>query len=950
VDLADRGCIVGRTAELSRLDQLVAGLGDGRGGLAWVQGEPGVGKSALIDAVAERAATLGHAVFRAAGEELMQPFPLLLMADCLGISTGSPDAVNAGIAGLLRGEQGGNGALDPVMAAGERMLELVDRLGARGPVVVVVEDLQWADEPSLLLCSRLARAVDQIPLLLIGVARPLPQRGNLGLLRDLITERAGELIDLAPLEADSVAELAGQLANGVPGPRLRAALNRAGGNPLYVRELVDALLRDGLIEVSGETAELHGDVEATPNSLRVAIGSRLGFMSDQTRKLVQLAALLGNEFDVRELAAVTGEPMAQLADTLTDAIASGVISDTGERLRFRHELIHQILVEQTPVSIRRPLHGEFARLLAEAGSPVVSIARHLMTMPGKLDDWALAWLATVSEQALYPLPQVSAELLQRALDSDFDDGERWELLATRLAKVLFWLGRVAPAAEVAASVVARTGDDALAARMRILILRSAGRMGRPEDGVPVALRSPEDDGLPPLWRARLGAWSALNLAAAGHTDRSARLSQDAVEWATATGDPLTIAYARHAAAMSSGAPPGATSIKAALTALRGDDPESMDLRMLLMHNYIVQTMHLGLREEAESTLASALRLAEQIGTFRAAAIQAVAAAFCWRYGRWDEVLVHLKSISREFLGTETISPQHHSMAALIALHREDRATADVHLRAAVEAAPAVLADPPVPLYPLTQAVAMRALADNDLPRAVTVMSAWLDAAPGLNAQDRHDDLPYLVRIALATGDISTANAAAAACEADIAVDDSPGRLAAAAFCRALLEDDGDGLLSVAADYQAYGWLPYSAYALEEAAACLAEAGDTSRARKALTGAIALYSELGATYDIRRADARLRRHGIRRGPRSTHRRATTGWEALTPSEVNIGRMVAEGLSNPDIASELFLSRRTVETHVSNILGKLGLRSRVDIVRAVSARMVSSSPTSNPLSST
>jgi DNA-binding CsgD family transcriptional regulator/tetratricopeptide (TPR) repeat protein len=934
VDRANRGNIVGRTAELSRLDQLVAGLAAGRGGLAWVQGEPGVGKSALIDAVTARAAAQGNAVFWAAGDELMQPFPLRLMADCLGISAGSPDAASAGIAGLLRGDPGGPGALDPVMAAAEQMLELVDRRCARGPVVLAAEDLQWADEPSLLAWNRLARAVDQIPLLLIGAARPLPQRVKLDLLRELVTERAGVVIDLEPLDASSTAELAAKLANGVPGPRLQATLGRAGGNPLYVRELVDALVRDGRVEVSGDTAELHGDVAATPASLRAVVGSRLGFMPAETRKLVRMAALLGNEFDAGELAAVTGQPVAQLAGILADAIAGGVLSDTGERLRFRHELIHQILVEQTPAGIRRALHGEFARLLAEAGRPVVSVARHLLKLPG-LDDWALAWLAAVPEQALFPLPQVTAELLRRAVDSDYENAARWEVLAPRLAEVLFWLGRDDEAAKVAADVVARTGNEVLAARMRIQMIRSAGRLGRPGDGLPVVVSSPGDDRLPPLWRARLGAWSALLLRDAGQPEQGAALAQDALERATASGDPLTIGYARHAAAMCRGTMPGPAPIKAALSALTGHDPESMDLRMLLMYNDVIQSMNLGLREDAEATLA-ALRVAERVGSFRAAAIQTAAAAFCWRYGQWDEALVHLSSIGREFLDTEPLSPQHHSMAALIALHREERDSADEHLRAAVEAAPAVLADPPVPLYPLTEALAMRAEADGDLPRAVTVMSSWLGASPGWKARDRHDDLPYLARLALAAGDIATASAAAAACQADAAADDSPGRVAAAAFCQALLRSDGGALLSVADDYRAHGWLPSCASALEEAAACLAGAGDVAGGRGALTGAVRIYAGLGATWDIRRADARLRKQGIRRGPRSSHRRVATGWAALTPSEVNIARLVGRGLSNPDIASELFLSRRTVQTHVSNILGKLELRSRVEIARAAAGQ--------------
>jgi DNA-binding NarL/FixJ family response regulator len=934
VDLADRGSIVGRGPELAQLDHLVAGLSGGRGGLAWVQGEPGVGKSTLIDATLAGASAAGQAIFRAAGEELMQPFPLRLMADCLGVSTRSRDPVNAGIAGLLRGDLVGFGALDPVMAAAERMLELVDRRCARGPVILVAEDLQWSDEPSLLLWSRLARAVNQIPLLLIGVARPLPQRVKLDRLRDLVTERAGPVIDLEPLDPDSAAQLAGQITRGVPGPRLRSALNRAGGNPLYVRELVDALMRADLIEVTGDGAELQGDVAATPASLRVVIGSRLGFMAPRTLQTVRMAALLGNEFDAGELAVVTDQPVAQLAGVLADAVAGGVISDIGARLRFRHELIHQILVEQTPAGIRRARHREIARRLVAAGSPVDSVARQLLMLPGKLDDWALGWLAAASESALYALPQVSAELLGRAIDSADESDERWELLATRLARVLFWLGRDQQAAQIATSVVARTASKILAARMRILIIRTAGRLGRPAEALSSALRSPQDDQLPPLWRARLASWSAQLCSRRGDLATGARLAVEALGLATATGDPLTIAYAQYACAMCRNAAARPAHVREALKVLSGADPESVDLRMLLICFHLVQSVDLGRLDEVEATLAMALPLADRVGTFRAASILASTAGFCYKYGRWDEALVHLASIDPEFLDNAALSPQY-GLGATVALRRGDRTAADAQLQAGIDRLPSIVADPPLALNPLTQALAMRAEADGDLARAVRIMSAFLSASPGLRRHDRHDDLPYLVRIALAAGDVGTARAAASAAESDVVTDSSPSRVVAAAFCRALIDDDAEALLSVAADYRAYGWLPYLASALEEAAVRLAQAGETTRGRAALTDAARVYADLGATADIRRADARLRPYGIRRGPRSTHRRATTGWAALTPSEVNIARMVARGLSNPDIASELYLSRRTVQTHVSNILGKLELRSRLDIVR-VAAR--------------
>ena len=105
----------------------------------------------------------------------------------------------------------------------------------------------------------------------------------------------------------------------------------------------------------------------------------------------------------------------------------------------------------------------------------------------------------------------------------------------------------------------------------------------------------------------------------------------------------------------------------------------------------------------------------------------------------------------------------------------------------------------------------------------------------------------------------------------------------------------------------------------------------SPARGAFTGAIDLYTSLGATRDVARLQARFREHGIRRGPRVKHRQARSGWDSLTPTEIKVAALVEQGLSNPQIADKLFLSPRTVATHVSHILGKLDVNSRIDIAR-------------------
>ena len=930
--------LVGRSAVVSLLCPLVHGLAEGRGGLAWIEGEPGIGKTALIDTLTESAERSGCQVLRGTADELLDSFPLRVMADCLGVSTRPQDPVRAEIAGLLRGETASSGAADPVLAAGERMLELVDRLCASSPVVLVVEDLHWADEPSLLLWGRLARAVDQIPLLLVGAARAVPRRETVERLRALVEKRSGTIVHLGPLGEDAAAVLAERIVGATLGPRLARELGRAGGSPLYVRELVDALVRAGLVRVEEGVAELDTHPGSTPQSLAVAIGRRLGFLAEKTRGALRIAALLGNEIDAADWALALDHAPARLVDLVAEATAGGVLTEVGGKLRFRHELIRQVLVQQTPLAVRTAVHGDVARKLAAAGRGVDSVSRHLLVMPD-LEDWALTWLSRISEATLYAAPQVSAQLLERATRSIEADDVRWEPLAARLAQVLFWLGRDEPAFAVAGEVARRTADPVLACRMRIQIMRLAGRLGRFEEALPAAVH-PGDRNLPLLWHARLAAWSALILFYYGRTEEGLDTAYGALELATEAEDPLSIATARHALASCAGAAQRPEHLEAALAVLTGRDLESMDLHMLLLANYVVQLADLGRPEEGERALADAVRLADTSGTFRAATILAGAAGFYYRHGRLDEALVHLESIEDEYLRNDELA-QVFATAAIIAVQRGDRDGADAKLRAALGGGPGAetdpLPEPPRPSYPLTEAFAMRAEAAGEPKRALALMSGWLDTSAGLSRYERHDiSMPYLVYLALMIGDSQTADSAVRTAEADAAADPSPSRATAARACRAMVESDADALLAVAHDHVRFGWVLHAAFDYEQAAVLLAKADDVKRARSALNDAVHLYMTAGAAWLVSRADSRLREYGIRRGPRSVHRRATSGWEALTPSELRIAELVAQGRSNPDIAAELFLSRRTVQTHVSSILSKLQLRSRIDVIRLVDSR--------------
>jgi DNA-binding NarL/FixJ family response regulator len=188
-------------------------------------------------------------------------------------------------------------------------------------------------------------------------------------------------------------------------------------------------------------------------------------------------------------------------------------------------------------------------------------------------------------------------------------------------------------------------------------------------------------------------------------------------------------------------------------------------------------------------------------------------------------------------------------------------------------------------------------------------------------------------MALEADDRKLAEEAADACRWDADRASLARWRAVESWCRGLVESDPAPVV-VAADYlRGVDRPPALANALEDAAVLQAVAGHRDAARAGAAEAMAIYSDLGAVWDSRRAVARLDRHGVRTRARAP-RRPASGWGALTATELQVTELVAQGLSNPDIAERLVLSRRTVETHVSHILVKLRARSRGEI--AASAR--------------
>jgi hypothetical protein len=242
---------VGRGPELATLRAGVEALRRDEGAVVWVEGEPGIGKSSLVVEALAGVSELGWDIGWGFADQLTERMPLSVMQDCLQVRPGSPDPRRAHAAGLLRGQRLGLFADGDASVNGvEVLMSLAEELCAAAPTVLVIDDLQWADDASLLIWHQLAASIDQLRLLLIATCRPAPRRPEVQQVRAGVVRRGGAVITLGPLPETDVAALVTAMVGAPPGEALRRLTAQAAGNPLYVRELVDALVREQALKIT----------------------------------------------------------------------------------------------------------------------------------------------------------------------------------------------------------------------------------------------------------------------------------------------------------------------------------------------------------------------------------------------------------------------------------------------------------------------------------------------------------------------------------------------------------------------------------------------------------------------------------------------------------------------------------------------------------------------------
>ena len=948
----DRQGLVGRDPQRSELLALLARAAGGAGAVAFIEGEAGIGKTFLLGEALRGARGMGFRCFAGGAEDLERHLPFGVIAEALGIrrrgrrpgiAYAGEDERRARVATLVAG-----GEVEAEFRIVDALLDFVDYLSRSGPVALALEDLQWSDPSTLLALNRLSREISRLPVALIVTLRPVPRSPNLQALLDGLTSRDALRLMLSRLDDASIGALVETLVGMPPGPRLQAQLARAGGNPFFASEFVASLRREGAITEVAGMAEV-GSVTLPP-SLTGAVMHRLSFLSEEALETLQVASILGSRFSVADLATATGRRVPALTPVLASSVRAGILGEDGAQLAFCHDIIRETLYQEMPDSLRAWLHLAVAQVLLESGHSVDELAEHVVrgAVPG--DVHAVEWLRTAALQAATRSPAVAADLLQRALDlAPASDPHRDAALAD-LALYRLRSGHPGDAEAICREVLLRPHDPAIEAQLRQCLIEAAISRGRIDEGRTEAERGANETALAPQDRARLWSWSSTCRAMVWDLPGATESALRGLATAEDAGDVLgagvalaNLAAARYLAGDTAGA------LRLSGESLRrlalGAASPSKHSQPVL--NLAAALMDLDAPGGARETVRHWRRLRQERGDCAHPTDRFVLAIGSFWSGDWDDAVRALSAglDLAEITGIRRGSLVGHSLRSLIALHRGDITGADREA-AAAEAE----AETTGPEWRPDWMMWARGLVLEAQGRPEVALGALTDAwslCARMGVAAGYPVIgPDLVRMAVSTGGMAQAEEATRAVELLATTAGLAGVQGAALRCRAIVSGDAGVALEAVAALRRSPRRRELALACEEAAAALVTTGPTggpvTDPRPLAREALEIYRALDAAGDLARAQVRLR--GLweasvaQEGPgRSLRLKGKPGnWESLTRAERGVALLVAEGMSNPDVARRLGISRRTVQTHVSHSLVKLGLSSRVELaVKAAAA---------------
>ncbi|KAA0236027.1 MAG: LuxR family transcriptional regulator [Actinobacteria bacterium] len=943
--------LIGRAEELDLIRRLVEGALTGPGQILVIEGEPGIGKSAVLDACADRARSAGVLVLTGRCDVLGRMRPLGPLLDA--VSRHDPGLAEQIRLRLEPSANASGGRSSPLETGPEiRSLAVnefdrcIHQLCAEQPVALVLDDLHWADGATLVALAGLLRHSVDLPLLLAVALRPSPRSSEL---KAFLSQAAdardlgptASTVDLAPFDRDEVAGLAETISGAPPGPNLLCLLDRCGGIPLLVHELVASLAEDDqLTEVEGGVLEPTPAAVAGsyPESFTQTVLDRMAGLEGEKRALAAVAALLGSRFTIGDISAAIGRPAAELLPVMEELMAARLVVDEGTSLAFRHDLVRDTVAGSLPPSLRAELHYEIAGGLSAAGASVVRVAEHVALGAPAGSTEAVAVLREAADEIVRQDPSGAVRLLRRALDVCAPTDPQRDQALAQLVDALVWGGLTGEAEATATDMLTRPLAPEVEERLRSALARSLLLLGRPADAVPHASRLIElNEEL-----GRSTAWatgeSAVCRAFALDLDGALTEAAEAARSARAEGDLMAEilalcveTFGRNAL----GETGEAVRLGTRAAALADQTPGQVGHRM---HPHLFRAIALltaGDKKAAAAAITQGRLLGEALGAMWALPVYHLITALShWDTGAWDDLLAEVEA--GQAYGDDQASSIGRvwalAVAARVHLHRGDLDEA----QAALEQGEEVLSTggPQIGADWLVQTRALLLEAQGSSDEALELLQVGWEAASGLQAvASLVLFAPDLARLAVAGGNRELATRVGAELHRMAQLNPDDKLIAArTSWVEGLLADDPAPLL-LAADLLGQLDHPFeAAQAQLQAAGMLAVSGHRQAAGTPLRDALGCLEALQAQPGADQAREQLQAIEGASQPRTRKRRAVSGWDSLTPTEYEVVEEVCEGRSNPEVADRLGISRRTVEAHLRSIYTKLGVSSRLNLAVA------------------
>jgi DNA-binding CsgD family transcriptional regulator len=929
-----------REAQLATLEALAEAARRGGGRFAIIEGGAGIGKTRLLAEARAIAGAAGMRVLAARGGEFEGEFAYGIVRQLFEplLTSASPDLhaeLLSGPAALMEPLFGTSQLAASQDAPAEGSFPILHSLywlsanvAFQQPTVLAVDDLHWADTPSLRWLLYLTRRLDGVPLLLAAATRPPEGEGRDPiLLAELIADPEAAAIRPEPLGRESIAVLARELHGLEPDEAFCAALETAtGGNPLFVDAVLDAVAREG---ISPTVDQAHRLPEIGAQGVSRAVGLRLARLPPEALALLRAASILGDGAELRHAAALAGVDASELGPAAAALVRLDLLRHE-DPLEFFHPVVRSAVYETLDVVERDAAHRLAAELLLQAGAQPETAAGHLLRVAPRADSFVVSTLRQAAERSLAQgAAEAAVGYLSRALDEQTDSAARAEVLvelglaerrtngpaaadhiraglelladrsrrcavALELGRALWFTDRTADALAVfqrALGEVDRERDPDL---YELLLAELISSAWFDPQTIPIAEAAIGELDLDALHG---GLGSEILLATMAHYEYQLGLRRELAlnlaRRALAPGNLLASgSLAFHYAVMAlsrSGLLDEAVSVFDQAVAQARRRGDIFNVAFMLMWRGKCQTQRGDLRA-AVADLREAIDLCVAHGML-----------FAWPYTIGSLAHALLEQGKADEAARVIDEGDFPEQLRLDQLHL-------VHFRLSRGRLRIETGSPARGVEELLQVGETARLFRHDNPSGMP-WRRW--AAEGLRRLDRNDEAR-----ALAVEELALARRWG-----------DPDAIGASLRVLGLVEggEEGIGRLQEAVEVLAGSEARLEhARALVDLGAALRRANQRAEARELLREGVDLARRVGALGLARRANEEIAATGAR--PRKV---LQTGLDALTASERRVAQLAADGMSNKEIAQALFVTIKTVEMHLSHVYRKLGISSRAQL---------------------